>query len=464
MKKILYFISTVLLFLSISFLNSCSQEDEILDPENFAEAKAMINQTIDSLIFECDSIIPIVVNPDSIKSRLFEKLYGIRQENQPEKLSVQTRASYVSSMDDRDDNFWTNMYAIRELPVTLQARSGANTANRFLSTNGKGKDITLVGAATNNRQKFYFKILPASSGIPYLIYSQQERTPVSVGQYKNNPKNKILYVRPDDKGSLYSAGWDLIPSAYGYSGYYAIQSESYIGQSDPNNMWSIFYHVIEVKNDNKTGYAQYSKKGQQEFLIKPDAKFSLYDVEFDQQSAVITERVNPYKIVTTAKNTSWNPAAVDIIINQNLSENSTFQQKKTVALDLSHPNFLYPRPTVVAGRIVYPTSTTKKDAPYAANTTQKISKKIYYKDKIDAPERCLIEHSTFIKTYDIKVNFTAKARYTVVRGDVREAKFSGTWTGVVYMSPEVSKPVTTQRFFNLDTNEEIIVLRRSARK
>lgn len=98
-------------------------------------------------------------------------------------------------------------------------------------------------SSTSLGSRFYLKILPATSGIPYLIYSSASNTPLSVGYYTNAPDDKILMTAKDNSGSLYSAGWDLIPSTY--KGYFSIQSESYLGQSDPNNSWSVFYHVLE---------------------------------------------------------------------------------------------------------------------------------------------------------------------------------------------------------------------------
>lgn len=97
---------------------------------------------------------------------------------------------------------------------------------------------------------FLIKVLPASAGVPYLIYSVAAGTPLSVGYYTNKPDEKILMASKDDSGSLMSIGWDLLQSSY-YKNYYAIQSESYLGQADPNNQWSIFYYVLEAVSGNK---------------------------------------------------------------------------------------------------------------------------------------------------------------------------------------------------------------------
>lgn len=133
------------------------------------------------------------------------------------------------------------------------------------------------------------KILPASSGIPYLIYSNASKTPLSVGYYTNNPNNKILISAKDNSGSLFSASWNLLPSSY-YKGYFTIESESYLGQSDPDNMWSVFNYVLEAKGNNKLGYGQpVNNKAQQEFMITPTCDFNLTDLKFDLDNATVTE-------------------------------------------------------------------------------------------------------------------------------------------------------------------------------
>ena len=70
-----------------------------------------------------------------------------------------------------------------------------------------GKEVTLASRLSlSTSWQFFFKILPASSGIPYLIYSKETGTPLSVGQYENDPNNKVLFARSNNTGSLMSAG------------------------------------------------------------------------------------------------------------------------------------------------------------------------------------------------------------------------------------------------------------------
>lgn len=288
MRKIFKFLFALVCM--TMFLFSCENalENEIpsLQEEIMATAK---NKTaiIDSLALEDVLALEETEDLKTLKEKI-------------EQLKRKQRSLSTFDSDDSDENFSMNVYNIREIPITIQARGQANTGNRYLQTNGKSKELTLAGSATSNAQKFYLKVLPASSGIPYLIYSQQENTPISVGQYNSNQNNKVLFTMPDANGSLYSAGWDLKPCSAN-KGYFAIESNSYIGQSDPNNMWSIFYHVVEVQNNNKLGYAQYSKKATQEFRILPVNSFSLQSIIYDANSATITP-ASQIKIVSTDRN------------------------------------------------------------------------------------------------------------------------------------------------------------------
>lgn len=362
----------------------------------------------------------------------------------------------ASTMAYNDDaNFYSNIYAIRELPITIYAKGvTGNTSNRYWSCDGTNKEVVLASDVSGNKQKFYLKVLPASSGIPYLIYSQEAKTPLVVGYYTNNPNNKILFSQPDNSGSLYSASWDLIPSQT--KEYFAIESQSYLGQSDSNNPWSVFNYVIEVKNDNKIGYGQYANKAHQEFMIKPVDAFQLLSVTYDAGSAVITQ-ASDIKIVSTDRNTSVEPKPYSIPIVKFYTEQSYFSENKSsIKFEISNPTKAFQRPTVQAGRIVLPESKTPFDASYKTSSTQNVLKFINFNIEGNAPENCLIEVTSYIKTYNVSINYTAKAYYKD-----RYITFSGVWRGYIISDPKLAKPNHVPRFFDLDTNDEIHYFTRS---
>lgn len=70
-----------------------------------------------------------------------------------------------------------------------------------------------------------------------------------------------------------SGSWDLIPAST--QGYFAIENQTYYGMTNPDDPWSLFNYVIEAKDDGTVGYAQYTKKPEQEFLIELSDSFTI---------------------------------------------------------------------------------------------------------------------------------------------------------------------------------------------
>ena len=156
----------------------------------------------------------------------------------------------------------------------------------------------------------------------------------------------------DNSGSLYGSGWNLIPSSY--KGYFSIQSESYLGQSDPNNSWSIFYYVLEAKADNKLGYGQrVNYKAQQEFLINPTTTFTLQNVTFDLDNAVVTNSTAVSK-VTSLTNPYEYVKNMPITVAASVEETSNFYETAgTLKLNISSSSTTkFPRPIPIAGKAV----------------------------------------------------------------------------------------------------------------
>ena len=204
MKKSFYYFFVVAVLLGMF---ACSQDEvEIFHESDVFKIETKALNGEDSL----SVIIPLVIDSNLIE------------------MAKAKKAAVYYNADDPD--YSSNMYAIREMPIYIRARGNEG----FLSSNGIGKEITLSSRINFRTCRFYLKVLPSSSGIPYLIYSNDTGTPLSVGQYENDPNNKVLFARSNNTGSLMSADWDLIPSS-SYKGYFVIESQSYLGQADPNN-------------------------------------------------------------------------------------------------------------------------------------------------------------------------------------------------------------------------------------
>jgi len=395
--------------------------------ENILQTKS---GEVDSLLL--GSIIPLEET---------EELKALREE------FIRNKSQAVSPYALYDPYFSSNMYAIRELAVNLEARSAPSGSGKFLYSNGAGKEITLSTNSSNVNARFYFQVLPASSGIPYMIYSQQTKTPLSVGQYDNAPNDKVLFAPKDNSGSSFSASWDLVQS--NVTGYFAIQSQSYLGQGNSGSMWDIFYHVLEAKADNKVRYGKYSNSSYQEFRITPINQFTLSDeLIFDVSRATVTELTPVPKIFET-NNLKEQQSQIIVDVKLPFDETSNFQENKLINFSLNGKK--YARPTVEAGRLTQPKEGANKDATYRANET--IRHTVSFPDNIDAPGRCKVEITYKLATYRVSVPYTVKASY----GSGRVVTLSGTWTGTLYLHPDYKKPDKTARYWDLETGKEIFL-------
>lgn len=236
-----------------------------------------------------------------------------------------------------------------------------------------------------------------------------------------------------------SAGWDLIPSAY--KGHFAIQSESYLGQSDPNNMWSVFHYVLEAKNNNTMGYGQYTKKAQQEFLLEFVSEFNVKDISFDNKSYTITE-LEP-NIVTSNGQTGpvAGPSNITIYAKRDVKDTSYYTEKGALKIPMSNPNQKFFRPTVIAGQFVTPENFSSGEmpdttlfvprAPYSS-TTYEIPKVLSVTIPVAVNEPSLVKVTTYLKKYSVKADYTITMTYRKAGETTdREVKFKGIWNGII---------------------------------
>jgi len=371
----------------------------------------------------------------------------------------QKRAS-VSSYDSYDDTYWSNMYAIRELPATIKVRtiatSGSTAGYKNLYCAGKGKEVVLNNSDDPTRNRFFIKILPATSGIPYLLYSQASKTPLLVGHYTNNPNDKILMAANEENPKNSMIGWDLLQSN-NYKNYYSIQNQDYIGQSDPNNSWSIFFYVLEAVSGNKIRYAQYvSNKGQQEFQITPDAKFRLVSVEYDVESPSVSRYT--FSKTATAKNTSSQERAINVPFDFYETETSFFNKSSwNVNLNFENPGIRFPRPAVVSNNVITPDSEANHDALFAGTTTQNISRHISYTYPIHCRANSIAKVTLKFVKYNVTAKYTAKAQYTDGTGNLRECVLKGTWSGTLVENPAEIAPEATVFFTPIGDGGDIIL-------
>ena len=347
---------------------------------------------------------------------------------------------------DYDDNFNGNMFAIRELPVTK------NKSQRYLWCNRAGSEVKLTDNknAFDISQQFYLKILPASSGIPYLLYSESSKTPLTVGHYRKTPNVNILMSNSKDDISNPFVGWDLKPSSA--AGYFAIENEMLLGQKDPKNMWSVFNYYLEVNDNNELRFAEYTGKNQQKFFIKPIARFTVSNVSYNFEAAKVTD-ATPFEVKFNRVFQGDPGSEFSDKVNCHVIEKSWFQQNRSnIKFDLN-TNTLLQMPTVLARKALLLDGDPNK-IRYIISGYQNV-----YSDRECTVEgtvphstgKCLVSISMKLTSYNAEVPYTLYAEY-----NGREIKFTGTWKGVVIPNPKFVDPIITTRFFDLMTGEEIL--------
>lgn len=396
---------------------SCTQDISVLD--DFQKiSKTEINSRA---ILRADSI-SLFSNADSLKK-------------------PKTKAYFY---DPTDEYYSSNMWAIRELSFALKVRGGVASNRSYLETQGVKKELILSSRSSIHSQ-FYLKILPASSGIPYLIYSKTYNKPLVCGQYNDNPNNKFVFVW--DTENVSSGSWDLIPSAY--KGYFAIENETYFGVEDPNNPWSVFNYAIEAKTNGEVGYAKYTKQPQQEFLLEFENKFKVKEILFDPQSAVVTQ-LDPVVIYSSGRTGSVaGPSNITIYAKKQVADTSCYYEKGALLIPKTNPDQMFFRPGVLAGQFIAPENFSSGEmsdttlfvprAPYSS-LTRDIPKELSITIPVEVQEPSFIKVTTYLKKYSVKADYTITMTYRQL-GEVndREVKFKGIWTGIIHTTSK-AKP------------------------
>lgn len=438
------FIVTCLLLMA-----SCAENRLEFTPDNL-----LVSETSNSI--RCDSIC--VDTPIELKKT--EEMLRLKKLQQ-DLLRVGGLRSPSYPDETYDDTYWNNMFAIRELPATIKVRTiaskGSTPGYLNLYCTGKSKEVVLSNTNHPVYSRFYIKALPLSTGIPYLIYSQAAQTPLSVGYYNNKPNDKILMASNGESSSLWSAGWDLKQST-NYKNYYAIESQSYLGQVDPNIPYSVFNYVLEAVSGNKIRYSKHvQNKGQQEFQITPDAKFTLISLEYDVEQPSVTR--STFKKTVTVKNLSALEKSINVPFEFDELENSFFNKSSwNVNLQFANTGIKFARPTVIKGILISPEPMAVKDATFVNTRYQNINRHISYSFPIQCKANSIARvTATFVK-YRVSTKYIAKAQYKDPHsGELRECILKGTWNGSIIEDPAEVIPTSNIVFTALDGNDDIIL-------
>lgn len=367
-----------------------------------------------------------------------------------ESKALRDRMGELKKMEPRatssnyDQYLSTNMWAIRELPITF------TTGNGYLSANGRGEKVDILYPRRNQPvgvyEKFYIKIPSSITGIPYLIYSSQSGTRLAVGHYTSNPDQKILLAMTNNSTEGVMDSWDIIP-ATNNPGKYVLQNELYIGQGSSGSWWDIFNYVVEKQGSN-IGFNKYSQNAEQEFTITPDDSFTLKNLEFiNPYSATVTQRENlAIQLATT--NSSPQSKRENLEFEKIVEEASYFEEEKGIAFHISASELKFARPTVTLGKIDIMTNTQiPTDTKYERNVRKVFERKLHQLVPVVVKSRTKLVMTYYYKVYDVSIDYVA----TIIYND-REAKLPGRWSGRIYVD-EIFEPDFEE--INLDTQQSV---------
>lgn len=449
-----------LLFIAIATLAiiSCeSNQEEILDSlSSDMEQQELLTRSVSEDSISSDILTPLVATPEQ-----WEMLKRPKPMNAPS----------VPSSEYDEDYFSSNIYAIRELPVYIKVKSAATGSNekyQFWHCLGAGEEVELSqhrsdAVHPDRRRKcgheFYIKVLPPSSGMQYLIYSGKSNTPITIGHYDKTPNVKVLMSQKDNSSYSDFVGWNLVPSTK-FKGYFGILNNLYYGQTDPNNMWSIFNYTIEAMPDNKLGFAKPdTNKEQQNFLITPFASFKLVSIEYDLDNVQVHEQIEDH--FGTGQNLSSQKKKVNVQFNFNALENSYYNMaNNTLKVDVKDTIIACPR---MSGSDIMPPTSDNLDkhnrVPFESSSVHHMSRPLTYTMEYDCPARKNIKMKAHFLKYNVSTKFIAKVQLKDKNNDVREVKITGTWSALLYGDPNILAPKYDDPIYtNIGDPDEPIII------
>ncbi len=325
-------------------------------------------------------------------------------------------------------------YEIREeinqldgIPFYLQVQ-GNSTTKQFLNAASAGTEVTVANYAGNTDQQFYIRILPATSGIPYLIYSKRTETPIRLGVYTNNPNVKILYADYTGTTGLFGASWDFRKGVYTPNSF-ILENQDSPQQGSSGNWWDIYYPVVTV-NDAKVSFSQYNNSPRQEFAIVPAETFRIEEIRYNiDASAVLTKMPN---VVFSDGYTNRGPIeqSHSFTISETYKETSTYNKKTSYSVNLS-TKVSAKVPFVDISSEISTSITSGEEYTYGESEEKTFSISRTYPVVVPANHRAELTLTLF--KYNIDVEYVAVCR-GLTSG--KRINIKGRWNGVDFVETD----------------------------
>lgn len=247
-------------------------------------------------------------------------IYPLNPDNFPEKPETYN-LEYDSELSDE-------LHSLDGVKLRIRA---ANSGNKnTLQNYGKGKEIKLATYNEGNvDQLFYIKILPAASGIPYLIYTccdESEHAPIGIGSYSSDPDRYVLYAKSASTTSLYGFSWDFAKSSDGNA--LILENQDILG-SNGNNYWDIFYYSLSAGNGNLY-FSQTDKNISQHFTLIPEGIWEIDSISTTMTGASIISSDDVEFAVRTAENKSNKDMIWTATIDKTYNDSIYFREYQKV--------------------------------------------------------------------------------------------------------------------------------------
>lgn len=379
MKKILF-------LLCILCTLSCSKEVIKVDQENLDAQATLARETLNLQ----DTILPL----DSLKI--------------PKKAKKPLQRDFTAITSNTPFNAFpvdefSALYQLDGILFHIQTPSTWQNRNS-LTTNGKGSEITLDGYVANKaEQLFYLQFLPASSGIPYIIRSYKEGTPIGAGSYASDPNRHVLFTH-NTGNSLYGASWDFMFNTT-KSGYF-IENQDLLGQGS-GGPWDIFNYVLQM-NSGQIGFAKNTGSIMQQFNIVPQGEFYISEVQFDYDNGVIVETTPTQLQIGTYPNPDYqNNATASLSFSESSQNTSTFRESSGITTRTSgtmNATIKIPFVTFGGGLTIEESNTTTTE--YSNTSTQTATYTETY--TFTVPPRTISNHRFIVTKHRINVPYRAK--------------------------------------------------------
>ncbi|MGL5318671.1 MAG: aerolysin family beta-barrel pore-forming toxin [Bacteroidales bacterium] len=327
-------------------------------------------------------------------------------------------------------SIWEDLYNIRELPINIIAKENIQGGGRFLTTQGAGSELTLEQHNNNLNQKFYIKILPASTGIPYLIYSQATNTPLAIGAYSSTPNTKVLYALPEKFTSYWGASWDFLQGST--DGFLAIENQDILGGGP--NYWEM-YNLAMKANNVKVTFDQYRGLGTQQFEIAPIETYQIQSIQYIND-ATATLSHKPKKVLFDGyKNNGPIMQKFTLQISEQVSETSSFTDKSSFSLNVSTTNKL--KVPIFAEGSISTSITSSSEFSYSNSDSQ--SRQISRSYPVDIPAGHRADLTVTLFEDIINMDYIATCRGL---DSGRIITIKGKWNGVSVSQSEATLDIT----------------------